>query len=201
MAYTDFNFADLQKKLGLKNRREYLFEAIQPIVAGARLREALETAEDLPIKSEKARSEWIVVPVLDDLRKRNDRYFTIYSGDRLDVDEKKGLKGECDFILAKETGSLSISAPILQLVEAKKGDIEAGIPQCAAQMLGARLFNEEQGIKLEHIYGCVTTGKDWQFLRLTGELLIIDKNTYYISEIDELLGVFQTIIDYYKVNI
>jgi hypothetical protein len=82
-------------------------------------------------------------------------------------------------------------------LEAKKNDTEIGVPQCAAQMIGARLFNEKKGIKQETVYGCVTTGKEWLFLKLEDKIYI-DKKTYNLENIEDLLGVFQTIIDYFK---
>ncbi|MGH9838542.1 MAG: hypothetical protein ACREEM_07150 [Blastocatellia bacterium] len=131
------------------------------------------------------------------LSDRNDNYLTIYSGDSLNVDEVRGLKGECDFILARDTGSFEVSYPILQIVEAKKNDIEVGIPQCAAQMLGAKIFNEQNGLNPDAVYGCVTTGDDWLFLKLEHELLI-DTRKYYLGNLGELLGVFQDIIDSFR---
>ena len=71
------------------------------------------------------------------------------------------------------------------------------IPQCAAQMLGAKIYNEKNDVKIDCIYGCVTTGNDWKFLKLEKDL-IIDSQTFYLNEIGELLAVFQNIIDYYK---
>ncbi len=90
--------------------------------------------------------------------------------------------------------------PIIQVVEAKRNDIEEGVRQCAAQLLGTRKFNESKGVKLEKLYGCATTGDDWIFIELNTELCI-DTKKYYLGEIDELLGKFQIIIDYYKENI
>jgi hypothetical protein len=135
-----------------------------------------------------------------ELRHRNHNFFTIYSGDNLSVDNSQGLNGECDFILAKDVGSFSINYPIFQIVEAKKNDIEVGVPQCAAQLVGAKFFNEKKGIKIDQIYGCVTTGNEWLFLKIDTELTI-DSRIYYLNELNELLAVFQQIIDYYKENI
>jgi len=111
------------------------------------------------------------------------------------------LSGECDFILARNIGTFDINIPIITLVEAKKNDVEIGIPQCAAQMLGAKLFNKESGSDLQKIYGCVTTADDWLFMKLENSKLTIDNRKYYLGQIDELLGVFQMIIDYYKEKI
>jgi hypothetical protein len=197
MAYSDFvSLEQIESRLGIKNKVTELFAEVQPMAPSDWLKTALEIAKELPLKSEKAKSEWIVVPILTEIRNRNHKLFTIYSGDTLNADEEKGLKGECDFILAKDTGSLNISYPILHILEAKKGDTEIGIPQCAAQLAGAKLYNERKGAPTEFLYGCVTTGKDWQFLRLQNELLI-DRTTYYLAEVDILLGVFQAIIDLY----
>jgi len=138
------------------------------------------------------------MPILIDLMKRNGQFFTIYSGDRLVADKVNGLSGECDFILAKQTGSFDINTPIITIVEAKKNDIEIGIPQCAAQMLGARIYNKEYGNQLDIIYGCVTTADDWIFLKLDKNVLFVDSQKYYLGNIEDLLGVFQYIIDHYK---
>ena len=195
MAYSDFKtLAELDKAFGMKSRRVELFGRLASLDFSESLQKALDIARELPVKSEKARSEVIVTPILLELRERNHKFFTIYSGDSMNVDEAKGLKGECDFVLAKEIGSFDIAAPILQMVEAKRQDMEAGIPQCAAQMLGGKMLNEQSGIKLDAIYGCVTTGDDWQFLKLENELQI-DKRKYYLSELGELLAVFQHILD------
>ncbi len=107
MAYTDFTLSDLRNKFKLENKVVDMFggKQIKSIAPSEILRQQLAEAEELPIKSEKARSELIITPILLELRRRNNKFFTIYSGDSLIVDKEKGLTGECDFILAKETGS------------------------------------------------------------------------------------------------
>jgi hypothetical protein len=197
MAYTDFTLETLDEKFGLKNKQARLFSGVKPFQPSERLIEDLEDAQTLPSRSEKAKSELYLMPILRALRKQHHRYFTIYSGEFLNVDVPNGLNGECDFILAKEIGSYSINYPIIQVVEAKKNDLDIGIPQCAAQMLGAKLFNKKKGINLDKIYGCVTTGTQWQFMCLENEL-IVDDHIYFFSQLPEILGVFQHIIEYYK---
>ncbi len=197
MSYSDFTLQKLEEKFGIKNHRKRLFTSVQSIEPSDRLKVELLEIEELPIRSEKAKSEWIVVPILRELRNRNQKFFTIYSGDNLIADEESGLKGECDFILAKEIGSYDINVPIIQVVEAKKNDIDIGIPQCAAQMVGAKVFNEKRKTPVNVVYGCVTTGDEWIFLKLEKDLFI-DTHKYYYGNIGELLAVFQQIIDYYK---
>jgi hypothetical protein len=196
MAYSDFSLEDLESKFGIRNRLDELFDEVLPIKPSETLENALALARELPVRSEKAKSELIILPILLELRNINSKYFTIYSGDHLNVDEN--LKGECDFILAKDVNSFTINYPIIHIVEAKKSDIDEGIKQCAAQLLGAKIFNEKKDVHLEKLYGCSTTADDWQFLRLENDTVFVDKKKYYLGEVEELLGVFQIIIDYYK---
>jgi hypothetical protein len=112
----------------------------------------------------------------------------ILSGQRLDVDPARQLVGECDFILALSDPVPRLRAPVLTLVEAKKNDIEAGLGQCVAQMVAAQVFNERSGQKVPAIYGCVTTGEDWQFLRLVGAEVTIGQGRLYIDNVGGILA-------------
>ena len=197
MVYSDFTLSDLTERFGISNERKaFVFPAIS-IEPTSWLQKELLDSKEMPIKSEKARSEWIVVPILKELRNRNAKFFTIYSGDNLVGDKENGLQGECDFILSKDTKSYDISVPIFHIVEAKRNDLEEGVRQCSAQLVGAKKYNEKKGIRMEKLLGCTTTGDVWQFIELSDKLYI-DNNKYYLNEIDSLLGVFQHIIDYYK---
>jgi hypothetical protein len=197
MAYGDFTLEEIEERFGIKNRIASLFPELAPIEPSDFLKQVLSVVRGLPLRSEKSKSEALVLPLLLELRHRNNDFFTIYSGENLAADEARGLKGECDFILAKDIHSYSINYPIIQIVEAKKGDLDLGVPQCAAQMIGAKVFNEKKGVQLERIYGCVTNGHEWLFMKLEGELFI-DERPFYLVKLNELLAVFQSIIDYYK---
>ena len=182
MAYSSFKtLKEIEVAFGVKNQRVSLFRDVVPCEMSEDLKKAILLAQELPIKSEKARSELIVTPILLEVRNLNHKVFTIYSGDNLNVDETRGLNGECDFIIAKDTGSFEVSYPIIQLVEAKKNDVEIGLPQCAAQMIGAKIWNDKNNASLSVMYGCVTTGDDWLFLKLTDDMLFIDVKKYYLD--------------------
>ncbi len=198
MAYSNFSLDKLEQLFGIKNQIGRLFAVLPPLELSDWLKTTYQNSHDLPTRTEKAKSETIVFPFLVELRNRNNKYFTIYSGDNLIGDETQGLNGECDFILAKEVHSFSLNYPIIQVVEAKNHDIDLGIPQCAAQMMGARLFNERKKVTVSQIYGCVTTGDEWRFLVLKDKELTIDDRIYYFIEMGEILAVFQEIIDFYK---
>lgn len=198
MAYSDYTLRKIRTELKVKNRIVSLFEKLEPTKPDEWLIKYLEKAGTINIQTEKAKSEAIVFPILLELKQKNKKFITMYSGNNLNVDSKIGLNGECDFIISKNTESFEINYPIMQIVEAKNHDIRAGIPQCAAQMIGAKIYNEQNEINLNIIYGCVTTGDDWLFLKLENEMLYIDKRKYYLNELGELLSVFQYIINYYK---
>ena len=198
MAYRDFNLNDIEDILGVSNQIKSLFSDLSPLNPSQWLKQTLAMNAELPIRSEKAKSEMIIFPILAELRQRNHQFFTIYSGENLNVDEELGLKGECDFILAKDIASFSLNYPIISVVEAKKNDTTLGIAQCGAQLIAARQFNEKKGHKLSILYGCVTTADDWLFLKLEKNILFIDTKKYYLVEIGEVLAIFQTMIDYYK---
>ena len=198
MAYPNFTLYDLRSNFGIRDQVQSLFKDVTPLPMSNWLRDTLAMTQQMPLTSEKAKSELIVTPILVELRNRNNNFFTVYSGEVLNADPAVGLSGECDFILTKDTRAFAISAPIITVVEAKKDNLELGVVQCAAQMVGIQRFNERYGAPIKTIYGCTTTADSWQFLKLTGNQVLIDQDRYFISEIETVLGVFQQIIDYYK---
>jgi hypothetical protein len=200
--YSDFSIEKVKKDFGLTEKRAVLFDSPESIEPDKWLTDTLNLSLKFALSSssEKARSEFIVAPVLLETVRRNNEEFSIFSGERLDVDEEKGLKGECDFILSKGAVSTTIQSPIFLLVEAKKNDIKDGLGQCIAQMLGAKIFNDRENSGIDAVCGCVTTGEVWQFLKLEDNIVFIDTVRYYINEIGKLIGVFQKIVDYYKIQ-
>jgi hypothetical protein len=113
----------------------------------------------------------------------------------MEADKEKGLNGECDFILSFAKQSYELECPIFCLIEAKDDDIETNVGQCVAQMLGARIFNEKDELKVNTIYGCVTTGENWQFLKLVDNQIFLDSKLYYLDRLENILGVLQAIVD------
>ena len=200
MAYRDFTLEDLQIKFGILSKKVLLFEHIQleRKPASDWLKKSLSIGQKLSPRTEKGKSESIVMPILSELKDKNDDFLMIYSGETLNVDRALGINGECDFLLTQNTGSMGINSPIIAVVEAKKGVLEDGMEQCAAQMYGMMLFNQKTNNPLDIIYGCVTNGREWQFMKLEGKQLYGDEEIYTLKELDTILGIFQHIIDYYK---
>ncbi len=196
MAYSDFTLESAGRLLGVVTRGEDLFPELRRGLAPDWLTDALARGGQgvhLSLISEKSRSEFVVAPMLLAARELSGGAFSIYSGQRLDVDASRGLVGECDFLLAATEAVLPLRAPIAAVVEAKKNDIEAGLGPCVAQMVAAAAFNHETG-KFWPIHGCVTTGEVWQFLRLDGDEARIDRRRYYLDDVGGILGAFGAIV-------
>jgi hypothetical protein len=194
MAFSDFTLQTVEERFGVTSQPEVLFADLRPAPVPDWLRDLLGRTLQLPLVSEKARSELIVMPMLLACRELSHDTVTIFSGSRLDVLPEQGLVGECDFLLARTPPVPEVRAPVLTVVEAKKNDVESGLGQCVAQMIGARLFNERAGQHLPAVYGCVTTGEVWQFLRLQGTVAAIDRNRYYLDNVAGILGVLLAIV-------
>ena len=189
MAFTDFTLETIETELGVTPRPGMVFPALPEAPVPAWLTAGLARGMELALVSEKARSEFIVAPVLLGVRELSGGRISILSGQRLDVDPGRRLLGECDFILALSEPLPRLRAPLVTIVEAKKNDIDAGLGQCIAQMVAAQLFNERAGRK-GVVFGCVTTGEDWQFLRLDGQAVMIDTTRRYINDVGSILAAF-----------
>jgi hypothetical protein len=194
MAFTDFTLESAEADLGVTARPGVLFPGLQPVPVPSWLRELLARGMQLALVSEKARSEFIVAPILLAFRELSGERIAILSGQRLDVDPERGLQGECDFILALSEPVPRLRAPLLTIVEAKKNDIEAGLGQCVAQMVAAQIYNERSGRAAAPVFGCVTTGETWQFLRLLQAAVTIDQGRFYIDNVGGILAALQATI-------
>ncbi len=192
MAFTDFTLESVEAELGVTARPGVVFPTLPEVSAPAWLTEALARGMELALVSEKARSEFIVAPLLLAVRELSGGRISILSGQRLDVDPERRLIGECDFILALSEPLPILRAPLVTIVEAKKNDIEAGLGQCVAQMVAARMYNERSG-RSGAVYGCVTTGEVWQFLRLDGQTALLDTTRRYSNDVGSILAAFLAI--------
>jgi hypothetical protein len=141
------------------------------------------------IHTEKARSEFIVAPILAEIRWLMDQKISLFSGVNFEVDRSRGLDGACDFILSGSDNQWFVTRPLMMIVEAKNDNIKSGLGQCAAEMVAARLFNQRQGEDFTTIHGAVTTGSVWQFLKLEADTLYTDSAEYYLDQVDKILGI------------
>jgi hypothetical protein len=148
----------------------------------------------LEINSEKARSEMIVAPILIEIKRQSQPPISLFSGKEFNVDPEKGLSDFCDFLISLSPEQLFIKAPVIALVEAKNDNIELGLGQCVAEMLAAQIFNQRKGNQIQKVYGVVTTGSIWKFLRLQDKLVEIDISEYFLNQVEKIVGILMNFI-------
>jgi len=193
MAYSDFTtLTKVREAFGLTIEESIdLFTDIPEALPSSYLQTTLNENVFLAtaINTEKARSELIIAPVLLEVRRILNFQIGFFSGSEFNVDLQAGLSGYCDYILTASKESYEIRTPVVTLAEAKNESIKSGLGQCIAEMVAAQLFNQRNGEEIESIYGAVTTGTDWKFLKLTDKTIWIDKRDYFINEVSQILGI------------
>jgi hypothetical protein len=198
MAYQKFKLSTLEEKFNIKTQAVNFIPAqLTDFLVSDLLLEILADNQFEPMASEKAKSEFIINPILRELHKKNKDKFTCFSGYEFSVDKHLSLNGFCDFIFSAVPNSWIIKVPVFFLVEAKKDGIDEGLGQCGAEMIAAQLFNEKHNNPQKIIYGCVSNGFLWAFLKLENNQLFIDP--HYIpltfAQPHQVLSVLQWIVD------
>jgi hypothetical protein len=56
-------------------------------------------------------------------------------------------------------------------------------------MVAAQIFNEREENEISVIYGTVTSGTNWKFLKLEGKVVEIDLVEYYLTDVNKILGI------------
>jgi hypothetical protein len=204
MPYSDFDLKTVKQKLGVHVlEQEGLFASVPCAAVRPAFQEILH--ENIPlaraINTEKARSELIIANVLVEVRKILKHSISLFSGIEFNVDKERGLNGFCDFIISASTEQLLLNSPIIAVVEAKNENIIGGLGQCIAEMFAAKQFNEaENNQHAGKVYGAVTTGTAWRFLKMeTGlawnflkqseEKVLIDLDEYLIENPGKIIGI------------
>ena len=161
MSYKKFTLVQLKAQFGLQvTEKPGLFNGAPPAVVSDWLREALRKQRVLALRgnSEKARSEYIIAPIMAEVYELRQERANLFSGTEFNVDIQKGLAGFCDFLFSLVPSTIEIEAPIVSIVETKKEDILKGIPQCLAELIAAQIVNERAARPIDTLYGGVTNG-------------------------------------------
>jgi hypothetical protein len=192
MAYNKFTINQIRKQFEVQvGESPNLFPHVPPVAPSQTFRALLARYVPLAeaIGTEKAKSEFIVAPLLAELRELTHQRISLFSGLEFNVDEAQGLTGRCDYIISLSPLQFSLTAPILMMVEAKNDNINEGLGQCMAEMIAAQRFNQQEGNEMKTIYGCVTTGSIWRFLKLEDRQIWIDEEQYFIAAVETVLGI------------
>ncbi len=198
MAYQDFTLEKVRKQFGLaiESNQDLFTSVSQPLPLAQEFTAYLNYSVPLAlsINTEKARSEMVIAPMLVQLKRLMNDQISLFSGVEFSVDPAQDLVGFCDFIISLSRQQLYISAPALIIFEAKNENIKGGLGQCLAVMVAARIFNEREGQLLPQMYGAVTTGNQWKFLRLSDQTAYVDRRDYYIDQLETLMGILVSLV-------
>ncbi len=192
MAYSAFTMAQLRKEYHLViTEQSNLFADVPPVIVSDLLRRILERNNDTALRSgsEKARSELLIAPILIEIYEQARDHANLFSGVEFKVDEQRGLAGFCDFMFTLAPRAIELLAPVVSVVEAKKEDINGGIPQCLAELIAAQIFNAEEERTRETLYGIVTSGTEWKFLQMQGTQVTVDADLYFLDNVEKIVGI------------
>lgn len=197
MAYNKFTINQIRKQFEIQViESPNLFVNVPPVSPSEVLLKLLTSYIPLAeaIGTEKAKSEFIVAPILAELREIAHQQISLFSGVEFNIDEARGLTGRCDYIISSSPLQFSLTSPVLMMVEAKNDNINDGLGQCMAEMIAAQQFNLQEGNEAKSVYGCVTTGSIWRFLKLDSKQIWIDDKQYFIESPEFVFGILVYII-------
>jgi hypothetical protein len=192
MSYADFTLSKLVKQFSLiLEETADLYGSVCALDVRLDFETQLVKTASLALKvsTEKARSEFVIAPILVELWLLAGQKFGLHSGVDFPVDPEHGLVGVCDFVITRSPEQFFVKAPIVLLVEAKTEDITRGFGQCVAEMLAAQRFNDREGSPSDKTYGVVTAGAQWKFFELEGSIVRIDAADYYIKDLGKIFGI------------
>jgi hypothetical protein len=196
MSFQNFSFPQVQHDLGLTIDEADLFSHVSEAELRAEFVAALTEGTNLglAVNTEKAKSEFIIAPLLLELRRSTGDRFALFSGVELAVDSVRGLNGICDFIITKSARQFVLSSPLIAIVEAKNDNLRSGLGQCIASMFASQLFNQQASTPIDSVFGVVTTGSAWKFLRLQQAVITLDVKEYYIDNAGKIFGILTHIV-------
>lgn len=197
MAFGDFKYPDLLQQFGLTWQTvPNLFAGVPSVEPAPAFRETMVIVSQLAsiVNTEKARSEWMIAPLLGDFWSRYRGQLSLFSGADFQADPGAKLNGYCDFLIGRAPQQPQIIAPVMVIFEAKKENINDGLGECIAGMLGAQRFNQRTNAPVDAVFGCVTSGTAWKFLRLAGNVVTYDLIEYELAQADRILGILTHVV-------
>ena len=191
MAYADFSFSRVKKLFQLKTVENEPVVSYNSIDRNHIIDLEKIIKENLPlataIGTDKARSSLLIAPVLVEVRKLLDRQISLFIGTEFNVDRELGLTGICDYTLSLSPEQYIVEAAILLLAESQDADLNPSMGRVIAQMVAAQKFNQQRKNQILCVYGCVSSGTQWQFLRLAERTLVIDPVSLDLKPIGALV--------------
>ncbi|MGK7946565.1 MAG: hypothetical protein AB4058_19065 [Microcystaceae cyanobacterium] len=194
MSYSDFTLKKAKSELKLQLvENQSLFETVKEVTISDYLAQTLKRNVPLAlaINTEKARSELIIINVLLEIKEQLEPKISLFSGIDFNVKKEQGLTGFCDYIISNSPEQLFLEKPVIIIVEAKNENIIGGLGQCIAEMYAAQLYNKQDNYDLPYIYGAVTTGSEWRFIKLQKNIVYIDTDIYSVNQIGLIVAILR----------
>jgi hypothetical protein len=122
MSYSSFTSKDLKEKFGIiQEIKSNIFTNVPARQISNLLKTNLQRHTKLALAQglEKARSEFIIAPILAELYDQAENELSLFSGWELNVDFELGLFGRCDFLISRSNNQTYLESPIVVAVEAK----------------------------------------------------------------------------------
>jgi len=191
MSYGEVRFEELAGRFGVEFDRCRLFQDASSLLSPAWLGDYLRRGQLQSVRTASAAGTFRIAPVLLCCAELLDGRCSIFSDVDLTVDEPSGLSGKCDYLLQASVPLASLFSPALTIVVDIDGDPGASWTKCVAQMIGMMRYSK---LSVDEVFGCVSSGHDWQFMRLRGSICTFDTDLYYLSQTDKILGILVTIL-------
>jgi hypothetical protein len=138
----------------------------------------------ISLNSETAKREFLIAPVLFELAKETDSKINV----EYPIDVSELLSGYLDYLIRYKQE--------LIVIEAKKGDIDKGFNQLAAELIALDQYEEEEGGSI--LYGVVTIGEMWVFCMLDrkNKKITRDMHNYTIPEdVEDIFRILVGIVE------
>ena len=143
-----------------------------------------ELLPKITLNSEVAKREFMIAPLLHKVIRQIDAKLNI----EYPIDVNERLSGSLDYLIR--------SKQELVVIEAKKGDLDRGFNQLAAEIIALDQYEDED--HPEVLYGALTIGEVWRFALLTrkAKSLIKDVHIYRFPEdTEDIFGILMGILD------
>ncbi|MFO1434369.1 MAG: hypothetical protein U1F76_30525 [Candidatus Competibacteraceae bacterium] len=135
-----------------------------------------ELLPKISINSEAAKREFMIAPVLHELLRQVDAKLNVEYP--IDIDDR--LSGSIDYLLR--------SRQDLVVVEAKKGDLDRGFNQLAAEMIAVDKYEDIDSA--DFLYGAITIGEVWRFAALNRKEKVLTKGIHTFRSPEDLEEIF-----------
>lgn len=197
---------DFETLFGFKTE-QYVFtpgDEMETVPPSPILMGELKRMQIIPIVGEQAAREALIFPVLAEVALMFKDKITLFVGvnwstnpENEEASDKITLSGVCDYLITGAPRQNEPEVPAICIVEAKKEDFEGGTWQCAAELYAAKQRNERAGFRYPFYFGCITTGREWDFIKLDFEngFLYLDRYFYALKDLPQLLGAWKWIIE------